>query len=146
MSKFLTYAINVWSCLPQPLMEAAKAVLGRDQKDAQRQINLYEKKRDLCVSMLNKIKGITCFSPQGSFYLFPNVTEVCKKKGFKSAENLREYLLHYDEKNKKGVAVLSRIHFGDKLKNEKEEYIRLSFAGSKKDLKEGIKRIKEAVE
>lgn len=145
MNKFLTYAINIWSCLPQPCMEAAKAVLVKDQREAAKEIDSYRKKRDICVDLINKIDGVKCFSPNGSFYLFPNVTEVCKKKGFKSAEELRKYLLHHDSKGKKGVAVLSRIHFGNKLKNEKDEYIRLSIAGSLTDLKEGIKRIKESL-
>jgi aspartate/methionine/tyrosine aminotransferase len=74
------------------------------------------------------------------------VTEVVKRMRMKDAEELRKYLLTYDKKNKKGVAVLARKHFGKRLKSEKEEYIRLSFAGTIESLKEGVARIKEAVE
>lgn len=146
MSKFLTYAINFWSSIPAPLMAAAEAVLGKDQSEAQEEIIGYEKKRDAAVSSLDKIKGITCHNPTGSFYLFPNVTKVCKKMGLKDAEAFRKYLLTYDKKNKKGVAVLVRTHFGKKMPGEREEYIRLSVAGKMSDVKEGVKRIKEAVE
>lgn len=144
-AKMLTFAINFYTCLPQPCMAAALASLGPDQSEAQAEVESYRQKRDAVVAGLNKIKGIHCHSPIGSFYLFPNVTEVCKKKGFADAEELRKYLLSYDKKNKKGVAVLSRIHFGKKLPGEKEEYIRISFAGTLESLKEGVKRIKEAV-
>ena len=145
MEKLLTYGINIWSCLPAPCMAAAEAVLSPDQTEAQREIKGYEKKRDMLVRELNNIEGISCHNPTGAFYLFPNVTKVCKKIGLKDAEEFRQYLLTYDKKNKKGVAVLSRQHFGRRLKSEKQEYIRISFAGSMKDLKEGVKRIKEAV-
>lgn len=143
--KFLTYAINFWSCLPAPAMAAAEAALGSDQTSAQSEVNGYREKRDAAVSMLNKIDGIRCNNITGSFYLFPNVTSVCKKLKLKDAEELRKYLLTYDEKNKRGVAVLARKHFGERLKTEKDEYIRISIAGKMADIKEGIRRIEEAV-
>jgi aspartate/methionine/tyrosine aminotransferase len=145
-AKMLTFAINFYTCLPQPCMEAALAALGKDQSEAQNEVELYRQKRDLVVNGLNKIRGISCHSPIGSFYLFPNVTKVCKHLRLKDAESLRKYLLSYDRKNKKGVAVLSRIHFGKKLPGERAEYIRISVAGSLESLKEAIKRIKQAVE
>lgn len=144
-AKFLTFAINFWSNLPVPCMRAAEAALGKDQSEAQGEIKLYQQKRDVIVKALNEIEGIKCHNPLGSFYLFVNVTEVCKKLRLKDSEALRKYLLTYDKKNKKGVAVLSRQHFGKKLRGEKEEYIRISIAGSLPSLKEAVKRIKEAV-
>jgi len=143
--KFLTYAINFWSSLPDPCMAAAVAALGKDQSEAQIEVKKYEEKRDIAVSMLNNIEGIRCHKPNGSFYLFPNVTGVCKKRKLKDAEELRKFLLTYDKRNKKGVAVLARKHFGKKLPQEREEYIRISIAGNLADIQEGIRRIKEAV-
>jgi len=144
--KFVNLAINIWSNLPVPCMKAAEAALKSSQVETQKDIALYEKKRDVVVKGLNSIKGIKCHNPIGSFYLFPNVTEACKNLKLKNAEALRKYLLTYDKKNKKGVAVLVRMHFGKRLANEKEEYIRLSIAGSMESLKEAVKRIKIAVE
>jgi len=146
MDKFFTLAINLWSCLPQPLMAAAEAALDSNQKEVQAEMVFYQKKKEMAVKLLRKIDGITCHDPKGSFYLFPNVTEICRHLGFKNAENLRQYLLRYDRKNKKGVAVLTRDHFGKKLSCENQEYLRISFAGSMVDLRKGIKRIKEAIE
>jgi aspartate aminotransferase len=145
IDKFLTYAINFWSNLPEPCMAAAVAALGRDQSEAQAEVKSYNEKRDVAVEMLNKIDGITCHKPNGAFYLFPNVTAVCKKLKLKDAEELRKYLLTYDKKNKKGVAVLARAHFGRRISGETKEYIRISFAGKLESIKEGIRRIKEAV-
>lgn len=145
-SKLITFAINFWSCLPLPCMRAAEAVLKGNQNQAQREITLYEQKRDFLVKSINEINGCHCLSPKGAFYLFVNVTQACKKLGLKNAEALRKYLLTYDKKNKKGVAVLTRDHFGKRLAKEKEHYIRISFAGPLADLKEGAKRIKEALE
>lgn len=146
MAKFTTFAINLWSCLPMPCLRAAEKVLQIDQKKTQEEMALYQQKRDILVERLNKIRGISCHQPKGAFYLFPNVTQACHNLGLKDAEEMRRFLLTYDKKNKKGVAVLTRSHFGRRLKQEKEEYIRLSFAGSISDLKEGARRIKEAVE
>lgn len=146
IDKFLTYAINIWSCLPEPLMKGAEAVLDDNQKEAQKEIEFYQQKRDLAVEMLNEIEGISCHKPLGAFYLFPNVTKAVKRLGLKDAEELRKYLLTADKKNKRGVAVLARKHFGKRLPSENHEYIRISFAGSLNDLKEGIFLIKKAVE
>lgn len=144
-AKFLTFAINFWSNLPVPCMRAAEAALDKDQSEAQREIKLYQQKRDVVVKALNEIEGLKCHNPIGSFYLFVNVTKACKKLKLKDSEAMRKYLLTYDKKGKRGVAVLARQHFGKKLPEEKEEYIRISIAGSLPSLKEAVKRIKEAV-
>lgn len=146
MPKFLTFAINFWACLPAPCMAAAEAALGADQSEAQEEVGQYEIKRDIAVEMFNNIEGIKCHKPNGAFYLFPNVTKVCEKLKLKDAESLRKYLLTFDEKGKRGVAVLARGHFGKRLAWEKNEYIRISFAGPKDDLIKGIEWIKEAIE
>jgi len=107
---------------------------------------LYKQKRDFVIEKLNQIKGVSCYNPKGAFYLFPNVTQACRNLGLANAEEMRQYLLTYDKDNKKGVAVLTRNHFGRRLAEEKEEYIRLSFAGTMESLAEGLKRLKQAIE
>lgn len=144
--KMLTFAINFWTNIPTPVMRAGEAALGRDQSEAQEEVKAYKEKRDIIVKMLNEIDGIKCHNPIGSFYLFPNVTKIVKRLKLKDGEDLRKYLLAYDKKNKKGVAVLARKHFGRRQPSEKEEYIRISIAGTLASLKEGVRRIKEAVE
>ena len=99
----------------------------------------------MAVKIINEIDGITVHKPLGSFYLFPNVTKALKKLHLANAEEFRHYLLTCDKKNKQGVAVLARKHFGKQLPQEKEEYIRISFAGSYEELKKGILVIKKAL-
>lgn len=146
IDKFITFAINFWTNIPVPVMRAGEAALLSDQSEAQAEIADYRRKRDMTVTALNKISGISCHKPLGSFYLFPNVTKICRQLKLKDAEALRRYLLTYDKKHKKGVAVLSRQHFGRRQKQEKEEYIRISIAGRRETLTEAVRRIKEAVE
>jgi aspartate/methionine/tyrosine aminotransferase len=145
INKLITYAINMWTCLPEPLMRGAEAVLDDSQEEAQKEVENYHQKRDMAVKLINEINGITVHKPLGSFYLFPNVTKALKKLRLANAEAFRRYLLTCDKKNKQGVAVLARKHFGNQLPEEKEEYIRISFAGDKEELKKGILIIKKSL-
>ncbi len=89
----------------------------------------------------NILSGIKCLKGKGAFYVFPNVTQACKNLGLKDSEELQDYLLY-----EAGVAVLARTCFGSKNVNEKEEYIRISYSTSVEQIKEGVKRIKSAIE
>ena len=111
------------------------------QDEPDNMIKEFRERRDIMVEGLNAIKGFNCLLPKGSFYVFPNVTEVCKNMGFKGAEELQKYLL--EEAN---IAVLPRSSFGKKNIGEKDEYIRLSYAVSRKNIIEGLSRIKKAIE
>ncbi|MHB1346280.1 MAG: pyridoxal phosphate-dependent aminotransferase [Candidatus Humimicrobiaceae bacterium] len=115
--------------------------LNGPQDSVENMVKEYRERRDLIVSLLNDIKGISCLKPKGAFYVFPNVTRACRNLGFKDAEELQDYLL-----NNFGVAVLARTSFGKKNDGETEEYIRISYATSKENIREGMKRIKSAVE
>ncbi len=84
----------------------------------------YQSRRDLIVSGLNSIPGITCQMPQGAFYVFPNI----KAFGIKSDE-LAELLLE-----EAGVAVLPGTSFGD----YGEGYLRLSYSTSQEIIKAGL--------
>jgi len=101
----------------------------------------FQKRRDIIHQGLNDIKGIKCLKPHGAFYIYPNVTEVCQNLGLSDSTELQQYLLH-----KADVAVLARSCFGPRNEGEKEEYIRLSYATSRENILEGLRRIKKAVE
>jgi len=110
------------------------------QKETKEMVKEFKLRRDLIVNGLNEIEGIKCLNPGGSFYVFPNVTNLCKSKGFKDSKELQEYLLY--EGN---VAVLPRTSFGVKNTGEEQEYIRLSFATSRKNIIEGLARMKKVL-
>lgn len=99
----------------------------------------YEKRRNFIFEQIISIKGITCFKPKGAFYLFPNLKYYFGKSTsifrIEHSFDLAMYLL-YEVK----VATVPGSAFGA------EDYLRLSFSTSMENLKEGIKRIKTALE
>lgn len=87
----------------------------------------FRARRDLVVSGLNAIPGITCKNPAGAFYVFPNVSSL----GMKSKEVEKGLL------EQAGVAALAGTSFGA----GGEGYLRLSYANSQDNLREGLRRI-----
>lgn len=91
----------------------------------------FRARRDLVVSGLNAIPGITCKTPAGAFYVFPNVSSL----GLKSKEVEKGLL------EQAGVAALAGTSFGA----GGERYLRLSYANSQDNLREGLRRIAQWV-
>src|SRR5206468_9844759 len=96
----------------------------------------FRARRDLVVEALNRIPGICCRAPAGAFYAYPNVTEACRMAGAAGADAFAKRLLHEAK-----VAVLSRSCFGPRVPGETQEYIRISFAASRNQLAQGLRRI-----
>jgi aspartate aminotransferase len=86
-------------------------------------------RRDAMVAGLNEIPGVSCFKPQGAFYVFPNITGT----GMKSAELAKSLL------EEAGVACLSGTSFGA----HGEGYLRLSYANSLDNIKTALHSIGE---
>ncbi len=91
----------------------------------------YQRRRDVLVDGLNKIPGWRCRSPQGAFYVFPNVSSYGKTSSWWA-----DFLL-----DQAGVAVLPGTAFGP----QGEGYIRLCFASSMDNIREAVDRIADAV-
>lgn len=87
----------------------------------------FRTRRDLVVDGLNAIPGISCRRPSGAFYVFPNVSSL----GLPSKEVEKRLL------DEAGVAALSGTSFGA----FGEGYLRFSYANSRENLKEAIKRL-----
>lgn len=114
----------------------------------------FEQRRDLMVGRLNAIEGISCQRPGGAFYVFPNISGVCRSIGAVAAwEDLAEedrratspsvlfqlfLLLRY------GVATLDRRTFG-KVGSEGEMYLRFSIATGTEQLAQAADRLERAV-
>lgn len=118
--------------------KAAVEALSCDQSMVDKMVNEFRKRRDYIVDALNQISGVKCFSPEGAFYAFPNVSGVYgrsfKGKKISGSAQFIDYLL--DEAN---VAAVPGAAFGS------DSHIRLSYATSLKNIEEGIKRVKEAI-
>jgi aspartate/methionine/tyrosine aminotransferase len=104
-----------------------EAVLGQQDQVAG-VVAEYQRRRDLIVSGLNAIPGITCQSPQGAFYVFPNI-----KGTMMGSDELANLILE-----KAGVALLPGSSFGA----YGEGYLRLSYATSIKNIELGLEKIK----
>lgn len=118
--------------------KAAEAALLGDSKDVDEMVTEFQERRDLIVSLLKDVEGVKLKSPDGSFYVFPNLSAYLGKKfnGIKIQSSLKlcEYLL-----NEARVGIVPGEAFGAK------GYVRFSFATSKKNIKEGLQRVKEAL-
>ena len=132
---------NCESCTATFTQIAAIEAYSGSQNETENMISEFKARRDLMVDGLNDIEGLSCQKPKGSFYIFVNVTEACRKLGFTSSKEFQQFLLH-----EAGVAVLPRTSFGIKNECEHEEYIRFSYATSRENIINGLKRIKAAVE
>lgn len=140
-AKMAQLMTNSTSCTATFIQIAGKEAYAGPQDDPAKMVAEFQKRRDLIVDGLNDIKGVKCLKPHGAFYVFPNVTQACKNLGFKDSKELQDHLLY-----NAGVAVLARTCFGSRNVGENEEYIRLSYATSPENIKEGLKRIKAALE
>jgi aspartate/methionine/tyrosine aminotransferase len=137
MTRWVT---NLESCANHPAQWAAVGALKNAWNDVKGMKKEFHERRDLVVKLLNEIPGFKCLSPGGAFYVWPNVTKACEIVRAKDSEEFRKLLL-----NEAGVAVLADKHFGPSVDGE-GQHIRLSYAISKQNIIEGVKRIKEFVE
>src|SRR5512139_1810669 len=136
---FTRWITNTDSCASQISQWAAvEAVSGpQDAADAMRASFL--ERRDLIVGLLNAVPGVTCRTPGGAFYAWPNVTEACRMIGASDSEEFRRRLL-----NEAGVAVLADIHFGARVPGE-GQHVRFSYAASKQAIESGVARMAEFI-
>jgi len=92
-----------------------------------------ERRRDLVVPRLGRIAGVRCVSPSGAFYVFPHVA-ACYCEGRRGSIELAELLLE-----RAGVALVPGLAFGA------DDHLRVSFGGSREELKRGMDRIEEVL-
>ena len=136
---FTTWITITESCASQISQWAAVEALDGPQDDARRMRDIFLQRRDLIVRLLNDVPGVTCQSPGGAFYAWPNVTEACRMIGVRDSEELRGRLLH-----EAGVAVLADIHFGPRTEGE-GQHIRFSYAASSEAIEAGIGRMADFI-
>ena len=132
---FTRWITNTDSCASQISQWAALEAINGPQDDADAMRRSFLERRDLIVGLLNEVPGISCKTPGGAFYAWPNVTEACKRTGCADSEEFRKRLL-----NEAGVAVLADIHFGRRVPGD-GQHVRFSYAASPKVIRAGIERI-----
>ena len=119
--------------------KAAEAAYTLDQGCVEDMRLAFERRRNLVVKLAKEIDGLEVNVPEGAFYLFPKCSSFFGKRtdGYviNNATDLAMYLLEVGH-----VATVSGDAFGD------PECIRFSYATSDDNLREAMKRIKEALE
>jgi len=118
---------NSNSCTASFTQMAGVEALRGDQSSVDHMREEFQKRRDMFVPALNRIKGFSCRTPHGAFYVFPNITGT----GWKS-KPLADALLE-----EAGVACLSGTSFGE----FGEGYLRFSIANSMENLQHALERI-----
>ena len=136
---FTRWVTNTDSCASQISQWAAVEAINGPQDAAEMMKKSFLERRDLIVGLLNKVPGVTCKTPPGAFYAWPNVTEACRMVGANDSEEFRKRLL-----NEAGVAVLADIHFGSRVPGE-GQHVRFSYAASNEMIEKGIARMADFV-
>jgi aspartate/methionine/tyrosine aminotransferase len=122
-------AVNSYSCVNAPTQFAGLAALTGPQDDVKKMVAEFDKRRKIVVDGLNKLPGVSCRTPKGAFYAFPNV----KNTGWK-AKPLASALLE-----ETGVALIGGPDFGILG----EGYMRVSYANSAENIEKALGRMGE---
>ncbi|MBT8328310.1 MAG: aminotransferase class I/II-fold pyridoxal phosphate-dependent enzyme [Desulfofustis sp.] len=134
--------VNDESCTNQFVQWAALEALGGDQQPVRDILDILKQRRDLCVDLLNDIEGVSCFRPNATFYLWPDVTEAMLNKGFSTYQEFIESVLRHT-----GVSMCARSHFGTPLPGESRKYLRLAYSGIElAAIEEGLTKFKAYLE
>ncbi|TWG53909.1 MULTISPECIES: pyridoxal phosphate-dependent aminotransferase [unclassified Aminobacter] len=125
--KIRKLAVNCWSCVNAPAQFAGIAAIDGPQDDVEKMMRAFDNRRKIVVEGLNSLPGVSCITPKGAFYAFPNI----KGTGWK-AKQLANALL-----DEAGVALIGGPDFGVLG----EGYIRVSYANSEENILRAIERI-----
>ncbi len=139
MKVFTKLAINDESCTNHFIQYGGIEALTGSQEGSKDILKELKLRRDTLAKQLNDIPGMTLYTPDSTFYLFPDVTEIYNNLGAQSYEEFRSRILL-----KTGVSFCTREHFGTPMKDEERKYIRFAYSGiSVNKIEEGIQKLKE---
>ena len=120
---------------PSSISQAATiAALNGSKDEIYAMVEQYKLRHDYLCNALNDIDGFKTSPGSGAFYLFPDVKNVIKNKGFSDDVELSQYFIEEAK-----VAVIPGSAFGSK------GYIRLSYATSHEQIKEAVERISNSL-
>jgi aspartate/methionine/tyrosine aminotransferase len=133
---FSTWITNTDSCASSITQWATVEALTGDQTEHRKMMESFTRRRNLIFEELNTLDGVKALKPGGAFYIWPNVTELCRMTGCASAEALRKrWLLEAN------VAVLADSQFGQPVPGE-GHHVRFSYATSEPNIREGLERLR----
>ncbi len=120
-------AVNAWSCVNAPAQYAGLEALTGPQGAVGEMLAEFDARRRLVVDLLNGLPGVSCITPKGAFYAFPNISGTGIKAKVLASELLEEC----------GVATIGGPDFGVLG----EGYIRLSYANSQENIRRAVARM-----
>jgi aspartate/methionine/tyrosine aminotransferase len=120
-------SVNCHSCVNAATQFAGIAALRGPQDETERMMRAFDERRRVIVDGLNALPGMTCRTPGGAFYAFPNITGT----GL-DARTLQNRLLE-----EAGVATVAGTSFGA----HGEGYLRFSYANSVENIERALDRI-----
>ena len=123
---------TMFSCFPPFIQYGGISALTEHHELIEQRMKLYQELRDLICERLNSIPGISCIKPEGSVYVFPNIT----KTGMTSRQ-FAEFA-----SDKANIALLPGTNFGE----YGEGYVRLCFTREVNTIIEAMDRLKKALE
>lgn len=130
---------NDESCTAHFIQYAGVAALKGDQTPVYNMLDILKERRDVLLNELRSIDGVKVHTPNTTFYLFPDITEVYERIGASSLEDFRIKTLEAT-----GVSFCTREHFGTPLPEEDRKFIRFAFSGiSVEKIKEAMTKLKE---
>jgi aspartate/methionine/tyrosine aminotransferase len=154
---FRNLNINYFSCVPAYNQWGAKAAIESPESvhSIAEMVAAFQQRRDIVVAALNAIDGVSCQTPRGAFYVFPNIAGLCERLGAIDAynalpEKLRErtspstlfqLFLLFEHK----VATLDRKSFG-RFGSGGKHFLRISIATALEDLEAAVLRIAAAAD
>ena len=113
--------------------KAAVEALCGDQGCVVEMIDAYRKRRSVIVDGLNELPGVSCHTPQGAFYVFPDISQHLTDD-VPDATAFSTYLLE-----EAGVVTVSGLAFGC------DGHVRFSYAASMEEIHEGLERLQKAL-
>ena len=122
---------NVLSSVNEGIQWGGVAALTGDQSPVEEMKEQYRRRRQIIVEGLNTIDRISCLAPMGAFYAFPNIS----RTGLSSRDFAIRLL------KEKHTVVVPGTGFGE----GGEGFVRISYATSEENIREGLKRIAEFV-
>ena len=119
---------------------AAVEALNGTQEFIKIRTESFKERRDFVVKSLNKIKGLTCFKPNGAFYVFPNCKSCLNKKDIKNNKIKTDKDFVESLLENAGIAVVQGSAFG------LPGFFRISYATSMENLQKALAKIQEFCE
>jgi aspartate/methionine/tyrosine aminotransferase len=122
-------AVNCHSCVNAATQQAAIAALRGPQDSVDTMVAAFDERRSVIVDGLNALPGVTCRTPGGAFYAFPNITGTGM-----DAHTLQDRLLE-----EAGVATIAGTSFGA----YGEGYLRFSYANTVENIETALGRMRD---